>query len=356
MDWHKKRLGYYCLLILPLSLFLPLNGGGGRWGWKLFAEEIKTDNLFASDEPEKYLDVADYQPLVEKAREIARKWSNDGKKAEAIANWVGSSKEYDIANYEKRTLGVPTGNSSNRSSIAALFQAKKGVCSDAATLTVAMLRAVEIPARVLFDFKYKGESGHAFTQVYFSRQWWAIDNTFDKNKMRFSYRQFSELEEPWFTVEPGEGKKIVIPAEFLFGTLQYPFCKEIFVDGKKELLSLNITCSGSWGSDPTRMRLAGEPLLDIKTGKVAKVLYLPRNFSHIGNGKCYLRTKLPPGNYCLSYGIRTGLTGFFQEIGYVKFMLRNSQEEIKITPEKLKASRGVKKKLFRALYSGLAQK
>ena len=101
------------------------------------------------------------------------------------------------------------------------------------------------------------------------------------------------------------------------------------------------------------MRLAGEPLLDTKTRKVAKALYFPCNLSRIGKGKCYLRTKLPPGNYCLSYGIRTGLTGFFQEIGYVKFMLMSSNQEIKISIEKLKASRGVKKKLFRALYFAL---
>jgi len=340
MDWYKKGFGYYCLLIF---LFFSFN---------LNAEEVKTYNLFASDEPEKYLDVADYQPLVEKAKEIARRWSNNGKKAEAIANWVGSSKEYNVASMEKWELGIPA-RGIEGSGIAALFQAKKGVCSDAAALTVAMLRAVNIPARVLFDCKYKGESGHAFCQVFFSRQWWTIDSTFDEDKRHFSYRQFSELEEPWFTDEPGEGRRIVIPEDFLFGTLQYPFCKEILVDGQKESLSLNLTCSGSWGSDPTWMRLAGEPVLDIKTRKVAKALYLPRNLSRIGKGRCYLRTKLPPGNYCLSYGMRTGLTGFFQEIGYVKFMLRSPNQEIKITAEKLKSSPGVTKKLFRALFSAL---
>ncbi len=344
MAGNKKRLGCCCLLILLV------------FSSNLKAEEVKTYNLFASDEPEKYLEAVDYQPLVEKAREIARRWSNDGKKAEAIANWVGSSKEYDVGSFEKWELGVPVSFSFDRSSIAALFHSKKGVCSDAAALTVAMLKAVGIPARMLSDVKYKGESGHAFSQVFFSRQWWTIDNTFDENKRRFSYRQFSELEEPWFTDEPEEGRKIVIPEDFLFGTLQYPFCKEILVDQKKEHLSLNITCSGFWGgSDPTRMRLAGEPVWDIKTRKVAKALYLPRNLSHIGKGKCYLRTKLPPGNYCLSYGIRTGLTGFFQEIGYVKFMLRSPNQEIKITAEKLKSYSGVKKKLFRALFSALKE-
>ena len=341
MDWHKKRFGYYYLLIFPLFLFLPLDGGGG-WGCTLFAEEIKTYNLFASDEPTKYLEAVDYQPLIEKAREIVRRWSNDGKKAEAIANWVGSSKEYDVGSFD-------------RSSIAALFHSKKGVCSDAAALTVAMLRAIKIPARILSDFKDKGESGHAFCQVFFSRQWWAIDSTFDEDKNHFSYRQFSELEEPWFTDESEEGRKVVISEDFLFGTLEYPFCKEILVDGKKESLSLNLTCSGSWGSDPTHMRLAGEPVLDIKTRKVAKALYLPRNLSRIGEGKYYLRTKLPPGNYCLSYGIRTGLTGFFQEIGYAKFMISGPNQEIKITAEKLKSSPGVRKKLFQALYFALKE-
>ena len=354
MDWHKKRFGYYYLLIFPIFLFLPLDGGGG-WGCTLFAEEIKTYNLFASDEPEKYLEVVNYQPLIEKAREISRRWSNDGKKAEAIANWVGSSKEYDVGSHEKRMLGIPISGNPSRSGIAALFQAKKGVCNDAAALTVAMLRAVEIPARVLWDVKYKGKCGHWFSQVYFSRRWWAIDSTFDENKNRFSYRQFSELEEPWFTDESEEGRKVVISEDFLFGTLEYPFCKEILVDGEKESLSLNLTCSGSWGSDPTHMRLAGEPVLDIKTRKVAKALYLPRNLSRIGEGKYYLRTKLPPGNYCLSYGIRTGLTGFFQEIGYAKFMISGPNQEIKITAEKLKRSSRVKKKLFQALYLALKE-
>ena len=343
MVGNKKGLGYYCLLILLVFSF------------DLKAEEIKTYNLFASDKPTKYLEAVDYQPLIEKAREIVKRWSNDGKKAEAIANWVGSSKEYDVGSFEKWELGVPASFSFDRSSIAALFHSKKGVCSDAAALTVAMLRAIKIPARVLCDFKYKGKCGHCFSQVFFSRRWWAIDSTFDEDKNHFSYRQFSELEEPWFTDESEEGRKVVISEDFLFGTLEYPFCKEILVDGKKESLSLNLTCSGSWGSDPTHMRLAGEPVLDIKTRKVAKALYLPRNLSRIGEGKYYLRTKLPPGNYCLSYGIRTGLTGFFQEIGYAKFMISGPNQEIKITAEKLKRFSGVRKKLFQSLYFALKE-
>ncbi|PIX77431.1 MAG: hypothetical protein COZ37_02720 [bacterium (Candidatus Ratteibacteria) CG_4_10_14_3_um_filter_41_18] len=345
MAWDKKRFGYYFLLIFFFSSF------------SLSAEELKTYTLFSSEEPAKYLETVDYQPLKEKAAEIAKKWSNDGKKAEGIANWVGSSKDYDVGGLEKIIIGIPNLAAPEASSIAALFQSKKGVCGDAAVLTVAMLRAVGLPARILFDCKDKGNPGHAFSQVFFDRGWWAIDTTFDTNRKIFSYRQFSELEEPWFTDEPGEGKKIVVSPDFLFGTLLYPFSREIIVDGKVSALSLNLTFFGSWGSDASRMRLAGEPVLDAKTKKVAQTLYFPPHlYNLIREKKCYIKTKLPLGSYRLSYGIRTGLTGFFHEIGYINFMLMGPSVEVKINAEKLKPAPGVEKKLFTALCSVLQMK
>ncbi len=356
MDRNKKGFGHHFLLIL---LFIS------SFSKSSLAEGIKVYNLFASDEPEKYLKDVNYLPLKEKAAEIAKMWSNNGKKAEAIANWVGSSKDYDVDALKELGMGIPIVFSADRSNIATLFHSKRGWCSDAAFLTVAMLRAVKIPARVLSDFKQKGEPGHAFGQVFFAQKWWAIDTTFDANKKRFSYRQFSELTDPWFTDEP-RGRKIVVPTDFLFGTLVYPFCKEIIIDkefsssGREERkrLSLKLSFSGCWGSaNPTQMRLAGEPVLDLKTKKVAKALYFPDSlFAIIKEEKCYLRTRLPLGTYRLSYGIRTGLTGFFHEIGYTNFMIISPNRELKITAEKLKASPGVKRRLFGAFSSSLKVK
>ncbi|MCK4244140.1 MAG: hypothetical protein KAX20_00790, partial [Candidatus Omnitrophica bacterium] len=91
--------------------------------------------------------------------------------------------------------------------------------------------------------------------------------------------------------------------------------------------------------------------------KVAKALYLPDSlFRIIKEEKCYLRTKLPLGSYRLSYGIRTGLTGFFHEIGYTNFMIISPKGKTEITAEKLKASPGIKRKLFLALSSALKNK
>ncbi|MCK4244804.1 MAG: hypothetical protein KAX20_04180, partial [Candidatus Omnitrophica bacterium] len=98
MDRNKERLGYHFLLIL---LFIS------SFSKSSLAEEIKAYNLFASDEPEKYLKDVNYQPLKEKATETAKRWSDVGKKAQAIANWVGNSKDYDVDAFKELGMGTP---------------------------------------------------------------------------------------------------------------------------------------------------------------------------------------------------------------------------------------------------------
>jgi transglutaminase-like putative cysteine protease len=127
-----------------------------------------------------YAEYLEWTIYVPKHRELAavarslRKGRTPEETVLAVSRWV-----HDTLKYQRGTTGV-------HSSAVDAWQAGEGVCQDYAHLTLAMLRAVDIPARYVSGYLHTkpdaevgetvvGES-HAWVEAWIG-QWWGFDPT-----------------------------------------------------------------------------------------------------------------------------------------------------------------------------------
>lgn len=126
-----------------------------------------------------YLEWTDYVPRHGELGSIARGLRKSRRPAEAVlavSEWV-----HDKLTYKRGTTGV-------HSSAVDAWKAREGVCQDYAHLTLAMLRAIDVPARYVSGYLHtkpnakigetvKGES-HAWIEAW-TGAWWGFDPTND---------------------------------------------------------------------------------------------------------------------------------------------------------------------------------
>jgi transglutaminase-like putative cysteine protease len=129
-----------------------------------------------------YAEYLEWTSYVPKHRELAtvarslRKGRTPEETVLAVSRWV-----HETLKYQRGTTGV-------HSSAVDAWQAGEGVCQDYAHLTLAMLRAVDIPARYVSGYLHTkpdaevgetvvGES-HAWVEAWIG-QWWGFDPTND---------------------------------------------------------------------------------------------------------------------------------------------------------------------------------
>jgi transglutaminase-like putative cysteine protease len=133
----------------------------------------------AVDSYAEYLEWTAYVPKHKELSKIAkglRKGKTPSETVLAISKWV-----HDTLTYQRGTTGV-------HSSAVDAWQAGEGVCQDYAHLTLAMLRAVNIPARYVSGYLHTnpdaavGESvvgeSHAWIEAW-TGDWWGFDPTND---------------------------------------------------------------------------------------------------------------------------------------------------------------------------------
>jgi len=133
----------------------------------------------AVDSFAEYLEWTSYVPKHKELSKIAkglRKGKTPSETVLAISKWV-----HDTLTYQRGTTGV-------HSSAIDAWQAGEGVCQDYAHLTLAMLRAVNIPARYVSGYLHTkpdaavGESvvgeSHAWIEAW-TGDWWGFDPTND---------------------------------------------------------------------------------------------------------------------------------------------------------------------------------
>lgn len=135
-------------------------------------------NLTASNDSNLYLnsyvsattwsDWMHYAPLVNTVNQIVAGKNTTYDKALAIAIWVRASRPYGIS--PNTILSV----ANSEGSVIDIFKESAGVCLDAATLTVAMLRLAGIPARIISPSAVQ----HAYAEAYINGKWIGIDSTF----------------------------------------------------------------------------------------------------------------------------------------------------------------------------------
>lgn len=128
--------------------------------------------------------------IVKQADKITSKCTTDYSKILAIHDWVSANIYYDKDYYNKKATGYD--DSVN------VLKYKRAVCQGYADLTVALLRAVGIPAKVVSGYAgasptLKKLSNHAWTLAYCQSQnrWITLDTTWD-SRNKYSNGKFSK--------------------------------------------------------------------------------------------------------------------------------------------------------------------
>ena len=113
--------------------------------------------------PSRYCDSDRFEPWV---RRRFGRWEG-GAKVAAIAEWVTASMAY-----------VP-GASTNRTTAGHSFIQREGVCRDYAHLLIALVRAADIPARIVgaYGFGVHPPDFHAVVEVWLAGGWHLVDPT-----------------------------------------------------------------------------------------------------------------------------------------------------------------------------------
>jgi transglutaminase-like putative cysteine protease len=88
-----------------------------------------------------------------------------GARVQAIADWIGSHIDY------------VSGCSDETTTAADVFMSRKGVCRDFAHLMIAMIRATDIPARMVSAYAWdlKPQDFHAVVEVWLEGAWRLVD-------------------------------------------------------------------------------------------------------------------------------------------------------------------------------------
>ena len=138
--------------------------------WDFIASNDPADYMGDYIYEEVYSDWKHYQPMVDKVAELTTGLNSSYDKAMAIANWVTNSKKYDysLSNSKANTY---------EATMIDIFEAREGVCLDAAMLTPAMLRLANIPARVVLTGS-GNDIWHAYSEAYIDGEWIGIEAVF----------------------------------------------------------------------------------------------------------------------------------------------------------------------------------
>lgn len=106
----------------------------------------------------------------QKAQQIAANYDSDMAKAVALAQWAHNNVKYD-RNY----ISIVKDSDS-------VFSERAGTCDEFSHLFIAMLRAVDIPAKFSASYVYSGTDwgAHAFVEAAIGGKWYPFDPTFNE--------------------------------------------------------------------------------------------------------------------------------------------------------------------------------
>ncbi|MDF2921162.1 MAG: hypothetical protein K0R57_76 [Paenibacillaceae bacterium] len=134
---------------------------------------IQSDNIIISDNPQ----------VSSLAKEITKDSQTEYDKVAAVNNWVSENIYYDYPTF--------LGETSASQDVLTVLETKKAVCDGYATLTAALLRSVDIPAKyILGIIQYDGAKGweagngtvgiqHAWNEAYVDGRWVILDTTWN---------------------------------------------------------------------------------------------------------------------------------------------------------------------------------
>lgn len=119
--------------------------------------------------PNQYVNFTASSQAVKKAYEICAGLSNDLKKIEAVYTYITNTIAYDTGKAEEAKAGKLSGYLPN---VDAILKSQKGICFDYAALLAAMLRAQNIPTKLIIGTVSPGELSHAWNMIYTKEKGW----------------------------------------------------------------------------------------------------------------------------------------------------------------------------------------
>ncbi|MNK38823.1 Transglutaminase-like superfamily protein [compost metagenome] len=118
-----------------------------------------------------------------KATQLTKSQHDDIGKAKAIYNYIVNNMSY--ASKETKTGYLPDIND--------MITTKKGICYDFASLYAAMLRSVNIPAKLVMGFADDVSVYHSWNEVYLNGNWVIVDTSVDSQleelNMKFEFKK-----------------------------------------------------------------------------------------------------------------------------------------------------------------------
>lgn len=163
-------------------------------------ESNRTDTVALSYYKKASVDIqSDHPEIIKLANQITEGKTDDYTKAQAIHDWVCANIWYD---WDAYLSNGPYGDTSALGTL----QSKKSVCQGYASITAALLRAANIPAKLVSGYALGAGTGgswndelaissdtnHAWNEAYINGRWIIIDTTWDSDNM-FEAGKFSEF-------------------------------------------------------------------------------------------------------------------------------------------------------------------
>ncbi len=128
-----------------------------------------TDRVFVF--PNQYVWYTNDSEAIAKSQELCEDATTDREKAQIIYRFVSKTIKYDYEKAETVQAGyIPD--------VDEILETKKGICFDYAALLGAMLRAQDIPTRLVIGYVSPENYYHAWNQVYIDGEWVWMDPTF----------------------------------------------------------------------------------------------------------------------------------------------------------------------------------
>ncbi|WP_213951711.1 transglutaminase-like domain-containing protein [Tepidanaerobacter syntrophicus] len=167
---------------------LPLQMGSGTYKLTLL-EYIDSNKYLPKDSKDIEVKLADEKlPFLQSASPIY--WDKNGEAAKMAAKLSENLStdeqkayaiyDYIVKNFEYDKDKVKSLNSNYIPSVEETLSTKKGICFDYAALYAAMLRSINIPAKLVKGYKNDVSEYHAWNEVYLQNQGWiTVDACYD---------------------------------------------------------------------------------------------------------------------------------------------------------------------------------
>ena len=147
--------------------------------------------------PNQYVNYDKNSKIAKKAEELTKNCKTDLEKVEEIYKFVIHSLEYD-------TYKADTVKNDYLPAVDAIVDTGKGICFDYAAVFAAMLRSVNIPAKLVIGYVKPNNAYHAWNEFYLKDS----GGRFKTNSMKFDGKKFERVD-PTFESVGKTSKKVL---------------------------------------------------------------------------------------------------------------------------------------------------